>query len=223
MSSPETTISSSLLNGALWSSETGGNHVYVKCVFLGDMFVGKTSLLNQYISKKFQKRYKATLGADFFVQEILIGDVIVVLQIWDTAGQERFRSLGTSYFHGADICCLVFDVSNRESFEHVQTWHDYFLSQMSEDQAEEFPFIIIGNKIDKPVSERAVSSAEAERFCRQLGMGHPYFEASAKSGFNLDDIFTTIATITLQRKETEPTEPSLQPVELEEQKPSGCC
>ena len=134
-------------------------------------------MLNQYISHKFHKRYKATLGAgffhvailfiftilslhtfptDFFVQEVVIGDAIVVLQIWDTAGQERFRSLGTSYFHGADICCLVYDVGNYESFQNIQSWHEYFLSQITEDQAEGFPFVVVGNKLDLPSEQRAV-------------------------------------------------------------------
>ena len=133
-------------------------------------------MLNQYISHKFHKKYKATLGAgfslffppyrdilltspkilDFFVQEVVIDDIVVVLQIWDTAGQERFRSLGTSYFHGADICCLVYDVNNYESFQNIQSWHEYFLSQITEDQAEGFPFVVIGNKMDLPAEQRAV-------------------------------------------------------------------
>ena len=63
--------------------------------------VGKTSLMNQFVHKRFSNQYKATIGADFLTKEIMIEDKLVTLQIWDTAGQERFQSLGVAFYRGA--------------------------------------------------------------------------------------------------------------------------
>jgi len=75
--------------------------VLLKVIILGDSGVGKTSLMNQYVNKKFSNQYKATIGADFLTKEVMVDDRLVTMQIWDTAGQERFQSLGVAF------CCLL--------------------------------------------------------------------------------------------------------------------
>lgn len=80
--------------------------VLLKVIILGDSGVGKTSLMNQYVNKKFSNQYKATIGADFLTKEVIVDDRIVTMQIWDTAGQERFQSLGVAFYRGADCCVL---------------------------------------------------------------------------------------------------------------------
>lgn len=59
----------------------------LKVIILGDSSVGKTSLMNQYVNKRFSNQYKATIGADFLTKEVVIDDKVVTMQIWDTAGQ----------------------------------------------------------------------------------------------------------------------------------------
>ena len=88
---------------------------------------GKTSVLERYVLNQERKQYRATIGADFLVKESIIETQFeifsrVTQQIWDSAGQERFRSLGLAYYRGADALILVYDVGNKESFEHVQKW-----------------------------------------------------------------------------------------------------
>ncbi|XP_042436951.1 ras-related protein Rab7-like [Zingiber officinale] len=90
--------------------------------------VGKTSLMNQYVHKKFTQQYKVTIGADFVTKEILVDDRLVTLQIWDTTGQERFQSLGVAFYRGVDCCVLVYDVNVRRSFDTLDNWHDEFLN-----------------------------------------------------------------------------------------------
>ncbi|XP_042467607.1 ras-related protein Rab7-like [Zingiber officinale] len=92
--------------------------------------VGKTSLMNQYVHKKFTQQYKVTIGADFVTKEILVDDRLVTLQIWDTAGQERFQSFGVAFYRGVDCCVLVYDVNVRRSFDTLDNWHDEFLNQV---------------------------------------------------------------------------------------------
>ena len=80
-------------------------------------------------------------------------------QLWDTAGQERFQSLGVAFYRGADCCVLVYDVNNARSFEQLDGWRDEFLIQASPHDPENFPFVVLGNKIDVEESKRQVSVA----------------------------------------------------------------
>ncbi|CAA2953501.1 ras-related Rab7 [Olea europaea subsp. europaea] len=105
----------------------------LKVIVLGDSGVGKTSLMNQYVHKKFNHQYKATIGADFVTKELQIDDRLVTLQIWDTAGQERFQSLGVAFYRGADCCVLVYDVNVMRSFDTLDNWHEEFLKQFAAD------------------------------------------------------------------------------------------
>lgn len=101
-----------------------------KVIVLGDSGVGKTSLVAQYVHKRFSNQYKATIGADFMSKELQVDDRLVTLQIWDTAGQERFQSLGVAFYRGADCCVLVYDVNVLKSFDNLDNWHREFLNQV---------------------------------------------------------------------------------------------
>ena len=93
----------------------------LKVIVLGDSGVGKTSLLNRFVKQEYSQHYRATIGADFLSKEIVIGEKHVSLQLWDTAGQERFQSLGMAFYRGADVCILVYDITNLKSFESITT------------------------------------------------------------------------------------------------------
>jgi len=108
------------------------------------------------VNKKFSASYKATIGADFLTREVLVDDRQVTMQLWDTAGQERFQSLGVAFYRGADCCVLVFDVNNSKSFDTLDSWRDEFLIQASPRDPENFPFVVLGNKIDMEESKRVV-------------------------------------------------------------------
>lgn len=164
--------------------------VLLKVIILGDSGVGKTSLMNQYVNHKFSNQYKATIGADFLTKEILVDDRAVTMQIWDTAGQERFQSLGVAFYRGADCCVLVFDVTAPNTFKSLDSWRDEFLIQASPREPENFPFVLLGNKVD--LEPRAISSKRAQQWCQQKN-GIPYFETSAKEALNVEQAFQSIA------------------------------
>ncbi|KAF2200357.1 hypothetical protein GQ43DRAFT_441641 [Delitschia confertaspora ATCC 74209] len=172
----------------------------LKVIILGDSGVGKTSLMNQYVNKKFSASYKATIGADFLTKEVLVDDRLVTMQLWDTAGQERFQSLGVAFYRGADCCVLVYDVNNSKSFDTLDSWRDEFLVQASPMDPESFPFVVIGNKIDVEESKRMISSKRAMTFCQSKG-NIPYFETSAKEAINIEQAFETIARQALAQEE----------------------
>ncbi|XP_059644132.1 ras-related protein Rab7-like isoform X2 [Cornus florida] len=169
----------------------------LKVIVLGDSGVGKTSLMNQYVYKRFSQQYKATIGADFVTKELQIDDKLVTLQIWDTAGQERFHSLGVAFYRGADCCILVFDVNAVKSFETLQIWHEEFLKQADPSDPEAFPFVLLGNKVDiDGGNSRVVSEKTAREWCALKG-DIPYFETSAKEDYNVEDAFLSAAKTAL--------------------------
>jgi len=181
--------------------------VLLKVIILGDSGVGKTSLMNQYVNRKFSNQYKATIGADFLTKDITLDDNRqVTLQIWDTAGQERFQSLGVAFYRGADACVLVYDVTSPNSFKTLETWRDEFLIQASPRDAEHFPFLLIGNKVDlADLGEngtgngRQVSEKRAQAWANTKN-NMPYFECSAKENTNVESAFETIAKAALEQE-----------------------
>jgi len=164
--------------------------VLLKVIILGDSGVGKTSLMNQFVNKKFSNQYKATIGADFLTKEIVVDDRLVTMQIWDTAGQERFQSLGVAFYRGADCCVLVYDVTAPTSFKSLDAWRDEFLIQASPRDPENFPFVVIGNKID--LDNSSISNKRALQWCQSKN-NIPYFETSAKEAINVEKAFQTVA------------------------------
>ncbi|GLD62248.1 ras-related protein Rab-7a isoform X1 [Lates japonicus] len=178
---------------------TSRKKVLLKVIILGDSGVGKTSLMNQYVNKKFSNQYKATIGADFLTKEVMVDDRLVTMQIWDTAGQERFQSLGVAFYRGADCCVLVFDVTAPNTFKTLDSWRDEFLIQASPRDPENFPFVVLGNKID--LENRQVTTKRAQAWCQSKN-NIPYFETSAKEAINVEQAFQTIARNAL-KQETE--------------------
>nr|CAB3265382.1 ras-related protein Rab-7a-like [Phallusia mammillata] len=171
--------------------------VLLKVIILGDSGVGKTSLMNQYVNKKFSNQYKATIGADFLTKEVMVDDRLVTMQIWDTAGQERFQSLGVAFYRGADCCVLVYDVTMPNTFKTLDSWRDEFLIQASPREPENFPFVVIGNKID--LENRVVSHKRAQGWCHSKN-NIPYYECSAKDNINVEQAFQTVAKQALMQE-----------------------
>jgi len=163
----------------------------LKLVLLGDSGVGKSALLDRYVNRKFTSIYKATIGSDFLMKELLTeNNKLVALQIWDTAGQERFQSLGKQFYRGADCCMLVYDVGILDSFHDLETWYTEFLIQsavgVGTNEAECFPFLVVGNKTDR--GDRVVSRKMATDWCHTHGQ-LAYIETSAKDGTNVEEAF----------------------------------
>ncbi|KAL1364812.1 hypothetical protein HN51_012970 [Arachis hypogaea] len=175
----------------------------LKVILLGDSGVGKTSLMNQYVYRKFSQHYKATIGADFVTKELQVDDKLVTLQIWDTAGQERFNSLGAAFYRGADCCVLVYDVNAHKTFDTLNNWHDEFIKQADLNDHEAFPFVLLGNKVDVDGgNSRKVTEKKAREWCASRG-NLPYFETSAKEGYNVEEAFLNVAKIASENEHTQ--------------------
>ena len=160
----------------------------LKVVLLGDGGVGKSSLMNRFVSNKFDSQSFHTIGVEFLNKEVMVDGETYTLQIWDTAGQERFKSLRTPFYRGADVCLLTFGVDDLQSFKNLGMWRKEFLYYADVQDADNFPFVVLGNKIDFPNEDRAVSTAEGESWCNTNG-NVPYHETSAKDSTNVQEAF----------------------------------
>jgi len=170
----------------------------LKILIMGEGEVGKSSLLSQYVKKKFSSDYHVTMGADFEKKEIVIDDRPVTLQIWDLAGKDRYRSIISSYYQGSHGCILVYDVNNAETFDKLGGLRDDFLASIYVDDPNAFPCVVVGNKVD--MGSRAVSTESAQEWCKSKG-DIPFFETSALDGTNVEEVFMTIARNALAHKE----------------------
>ncbi|XP_052084172.1 ras-related protein rab7-like [Mytilus californianus] len=161
----------------------------VKVMILGGIGVGKTSLMNQYSDGTFDEKYKVTIGADFVVKKITKDTEHLTLQIWDTVSQDKFRTLGLSFYRGTDCALLVYDVTQPETFKHLESVLEEFLTNAYPEDEHNFPYIVIGNKIDK--ENRLVTKEEAMKWCKKNG-NIPYMETSAKDGTNVEEAFMSL-------------------------------
>lgn len=165
------------------------NPYIVKCVFLGDENVGKTTISRILCDETFEFNIPSTIGIDFNTKlfEVDITDNYIQklkLQIWDTAGQERFRSIVTSYLRNVHIGVIVFDMSDRESWENVDMWIDRLLENTNNDYFPEL--VIIGNKSDK---NNEVTENEIKEKCEKLVSSYHIISSSK---YNSQEIIKSI-------------------------------
>ena len=158
-----------------------------KIIFTGDSGVGKTSIINSIMGQKFSEEYEPSIGVDFFSKTIRYKGRLMKLQIWDSAGQEKFRSLIPNYIRGSSLVFLIFDITKKESFEHLNEWITFITN------IEKTNIVIVGNKIDLK-ENRVITKEEAEKYCNEKN--YDYFEVSAKEGTNINNLlYTSIASL----------------------------
>ena len=153
-----------------------------KLIFLGDQSVGKSCILNRFMNDTFTEDYQATIGLDFQSKNVQIDGQDIHLLLYDTAGQEKFRSLIPMYTRDANIVLLVYDIANKESFDHLPDW----LNDLSNVKMDEVIFAIVGNKNDLN-EERQVSTEKGERFAEEHN--YIFHEISAKTSDGFEELF----------------------------------
>ncbi|XP_066909006.1 ras-related protein Rab-37 [Halyomorpha halys] len=166
-----------------------------KVMLLGDSGVGKTCILVRFRDNLFLSgNFISTVGIDFRNKVVCVDDSKVKLQIWDTAGQERFRSVTHAYYRDAHALLLLYDVTNKISFDNIRAW----LVEIREYAQDDVVIMLLGNKSDCQSSERMVRREDGERLAREYSVA--FMETSAKTGQNVELAFMAIARELKARK-----------------------
>ena len=188
-----------------------------KLLLIGDSGVGKSCLLLRFADDTYTESYISTIGVDFKIRTIELDGKTIKLQIWDTAGQERFRTITSSYYRGAHGIIIVYDVTDKESFQNIQHW----LQEIDKYANEGVMKLLVGNKSDLQ-SKKVVSYDEAKELADSLGIG--FIETSAKNAHNVEQAFTKMALeMKTKVKTTVPTKPTKLMRPGTPVKQGGCC
>jgi len=158
----------------------------LKYIIIGDAAVGKSNLLLRYVHGEFKSEYQVTIGVEFGAKNILIKDELYRVQIWDTAGQENFRSITRAYYKNSVCALVVYDIAKRESFNNVSSWIEDCRNQ----SPKTIYMILVGNKSDLE-ENRQVTFEEGQELADKFGIN--FYETSAKTGKNVEEIFENSA------------------------------
>ena len=160
--------------------------IVFKILLLGDSEVGKSCFLMRYSDNVFVENYITTIGLDYKLKYIkLDSGKTVKVQLWDTAGQDKYRTIAKNYFKGSHGILLLYDVTKQSSYDNIREWiHD-----IKEEVSEKAIIFLIANKIDMS-DKRKISKEKGEELAEEFKI--PFFEASAKSGENVDEVFKAL-------------------------------
>ncbi|KAG6762135.1 hypothetical protein POTOM_032620 [Populus tomentosa] len=201
----------------------------IKLLLIGDSGVGKSCLLLRFSDGSFTTSFITTIGIDFKIRTIELDGKRIKLQIWDTAGQERFRTITTgkprvlmhelqlAYYRGAMGILLVYDVTDESSFNNIRNW----IRNIEQHASDNVNKILVGNKADMDESKRAVPTSKGQALADEYGI--KFFETSAKTNQNVEQVFFSIARDIKQRLSDTDTkaEPATSKIHLDQASGSG--
>lgn len=168
--------------------------VFKVCIF-GDGGVGKTTLVNRYLTGVFRDS-SMTIGVDFHIKKLEIEGKKVTLQIWDFAGEDRFRFILPSYVRGASGGIFMYDITSYASLKNLSDWLTIFNGEFKGDE-QQIPTIMVGGKADLQY-KRSVSSEDATKLAKEKNL-YGFIECSAKTGKNVEESFVAIAQIMMEK------------------------
>ena len=163
----------------------------LKIIIIGDQSVGKTNIINRYVKGEFSKDYMITIGMDFLTCNLELDTKIFKLNLWDTAGSETFRSVTKGYYSCSCCALVVYDITNEKSFQSVKQW----INDCQSFASKNIHLVLVGNKIDLQ-QDRKVTKESAEELATEYGMD--FYEVSALSGENIDQLFYGICNFISQ-------------------------
>ena len=167
-------------------SSNEDSDIIFKILMLGDSEVGKSCFLMRYSDNVFVENYITTIGLDYKLKTIkLDSGKVIKVQLWDTAGQDKYRTIAKNYYKGSHGILLLYDITKISSFENIREW----IQDIRQEVSPKSIIFLIGNKIDL-TDQRKISKEQGEELAEEFKI--PFFEASAKSGENVDEVFKAL-------------------------------
>ncbi|KAG2234931.1 hypothetical protein INT48_000358 [Thamnidium elegans] len=166
------------------------------CLYVGESAVGKSSLVIRFVNREYAENREPTIGAAFLTQKCTVDDRTVKFEIWDTAGQERFHSLAPMYYRNAQAAIVMYDITKSSTLDKAKGW----VKELQRQANSQIVIALVGNKLDlvegneeqdNDSAGRQVSFEEASAYASEAGL--LFFETSARTATNVDDVFTEIA------------------------------
>lgn len=199
-----------------------------KVLVIGELGVGKTSIIKRYVHQLFSQHYRATIGVDFALKVInWDSKTLVRLQLWDIAGQERFGNMTRVYYKEAVGAFVVFDITRGSTFEAVSKWKHDLDSKVKLANGNPIPSVLLANKCDQK-KESTNNASLMDNFCKETGfLG--WFETSAKDNINVDEAARFLVENILANDKGLPYEESngdrikLDQETVAAESKSGCC
>ena len=165
--------------------ESSPTEMIFKIIIIGDLASGKTNILSKYLTNTFEPNSTPTIGVEMKVKDFKIKEDLVKAQFWDTAGQEKYDSLTTSYYKGAKGALIVYDITQKSSFDKIES----LLKKLRDNSNKNVSVILVGNKCDLK-DNREVLKEDGEELAKKLKI--KFMEVSAKTGENLDKLFQNL-------------------------------
>ncbi len=163
--------------------------VFFKILLIGDLGVGKSCVILRYVEGDFPGNIMSSIGVDFKTKQIELDDHSIKMQIWDTAGHEKFRTITTSYYKSAQAIIILYDITQKSSFDHIRNW----ITEIDKFGKQGVLKVIVGNKLDLE-NNRKISKEDAENLALKYGL--KLWEVSAKDNTNIEEMFVdTIKTL----------------------------
>ena len=192
----------------------------IKVTLIGESSVGKTSIINRYTKNAFTQEMESTLGANYSQKKITLHKQKIRMDLWDTAGQEKYRAIGRHFYKESYIVCLVYDITNRDSFEKLKS---VWFPELKEYGEKLKILALVGNKLDKYLDED-VNDEEAKKFAEEINAF--FTKTSAMEGTNIEDLFNTlaekyltdIAGLIIEKEKIQ-----IKKEDIKKNKKNGCC
>ena len=183
------------LNCQILSDDFSNFDLSFKIILVGDSGVGKSCLSIKASRNYFEDFYSPTVGFEFLTFNVKVEDQNIKLQIWDTCGQEVYRSLISSFYRSASLAIIVYSIDSEESFSNIEKWLNDIKSQSNPN----IKIFLIGNKADLE-DKRQVTKEKGENFYKQNKLSF-FTETSAKTGFNVQNVFIEVAKVLYKEHE----------------------
>ena len=166
--------------------------VFFKILLIGDLGVGKSCVILRYVEGDFPGNIMSSIGVDFKTKQIELDDHSIKMQIWDTAGHEKFRTITTSYYKSAQAIIILYDITQKSSFDHIRNW----ITEIDKFGKQGVLKVIVGNKLDLE-NNRKISKEDAENLALKYGV--KLWEVSAKDNTNIEEMFVDTIKTLLER------------------------